>query len=315
VDEQRRDAIRRNHTATHLLHRALKNLLGESVQQAGSLVAPDRLRFDFTLDRGLTPEEVTLLEDTVNSEVLGNARLDSALTGLEAAKQSGAMALFGEKYPDPVRVVAVGEYSRELCGGTHCRAAGDIGSFRIVSEASTAAGIRRVEAITGSGALTRMQQDREVLTSLSRQIGAPIAEISARFTKMAKEIKDLRKRAAAAVPAFDPFSGDPLEAEGIALHVHLLDQPREAIASAAKSIPKKDGGPSGALLVTQHDGKVAAVCALNGAAVEAGFDAVTILRSVGGRGGGRPQTAQGTIPGELSLKALREAATAALASR
>ncbi len=312
VDAGRRDAIRRNHTATHLFHRALKDLFGDSVQQAGSMVAPERLRFDFTLDHGLSGDEIKSLEDAVNAQVLLNERLDTALMSVAEAKASGATALFGEKYPEPVRVVAVGEYSRELCGGTHCRAAGDIGSFRIVSEASVAAGIRRVEAITGAHSVSRMQQDREVLTALARQVGAPVAEISARIEKLTKEIRDLRKRAAAAVPALDPFSGTPVEADGIALHVHLLDQPRDVIGNAAKSIPKKDGGPAGALLVTQHDGKVAAVCALNGAAVEAGFDAVAILRSVGGRGGGRPQTAQGTIPGELSLETLRAAATAAL---
>ena len=136
------------------------------------------------------------------------------------------------------------------------------------------------------------EEDRKVLSSLSRQLGAPVGEISARIEKMAKEIKDLRKRAAAAVPALDPFSGEPVAAEGIALHVHLLDQPRDVIGNAAKPIPKKDGGPAGALMVTQHDGKVAAVCALNGAAVEAGFDAVAILRGVGGRGDHRRHSNQ-----------------------
>jgi alanyl-tRNA synthetase len=312
VDETRRDAIRRNHTATHILHRALKDRLGDQVQQAGSLVAPDKLRFDFTLDRGLTPEDIQVLEDAVNAEVLANARLDTQLMSVEDAKQSGAVALFGEKYPEPVRVVAVGEYSRELCGGTHCRAAGDIGSFRIVSESSIAAGIRRVEAITGQDAVRSMQEDRAVLQAIGKKLGVPPTEIETRIEKMAKDIRELRKRASSAMPALDPFSGEPVEAGALKLHVHLLDQPRDAIANAAKPIPGKDGDPVGALLVSQHDGKVAAICALNKAAVDVGFDAVAILKGVGGRGGGRPQTAQGTIPGELTLDGLRAAAASAL---
>ena len=307
VDRARRDAIRRNHTATHILHRALKDRLGEQVQQAGSLVAPDRLRFDFTMDRGLSTEDIQALEDAVNAEVLANASLDTQLMTTQAAKQSGAMALFGEKYPEPVRVVAVGKYSRELCGGTHCRAAGDIGSFRIVSEASVAAGIRRIEAITGRDAVVRMQGDRAILAAIGKQLGVPQTEIETRLEKMAKDIRELKKRASAAVPAFDPFSGDPILSGALRLFVHLLDQPRDVIGNAAKPIPGDDGDATGALMVTQHEGKVAAICSLNKAAVDAGFDAVAILKSVGGRGGGRAQTAQGTIQGEISLDRLRQA--------
>ncbi len=315
VDEERRDAIRRNHTATHLLHRALKDLLGDRVQQAGSLVAPERLRFDFTLDRPLTADEVRALEDAVNGEILHNARLTTELLPVEAAKQSGAVALFGEKYPDPVRVVAVGGYSRELCGGTHARAAGDIGSFRIVAEASIAAGIRRVEAVTGREAVARMQSDREVLGALARQLGVPAHEIGARIEKLTKDVKELRKRAQAAAPALDPFGGEPVEAGGLRLHVQVVEQPRDAVLSATKPVPGAKGPPAGALLVGVHDGKVAAVCALNEAAVEAGFDAVALLRAVGGRGGGRAAAAQGALTGDVSVAALRAAAAAALAAR
>src|SRR5204862_508238 len=133
-------------------------VLGDRVNQQGSLVAPDRLRFDFSFDRALTGEEIRRIEDEVNREILRNEPLLTEIMPVELAKKS-ATALFGEKYPDPVRVVAVGGFSKELCGGTHCRAAGDIGSLRITSEGSIASGIRRVEAVTGSGAVQQMQAD------------------------------------------------------------------------------------------------------------------------------------------------------------
>ena len=313
VDEARRDSVRRNHTATHLLHRALKDLLGEGCHQAGSHVGPDRLRFDFTHDRSLTTDQIDALERAVNAEVLANARLDTDLMSVEAAKESGAVALFGEKYPDPVRVVAVGEYSRELCGGTHCRAAGDIGQFRIVGEGSIAAGIRRVEAVTGDTALNRMQDDRTLLASLAKQVNAPAAEIAGRFAKLAAEAKALRKEVERLRPPFAAVSGTPIEARGASVYVHLTDEPRAALVKAAEALRKDDGAAVAALMVTNHGGKVAAVSAANPAAVEAGLDAVTLLRGSGGRGGGRPVMAQGTVPPPASAEALRDAVEAALA--
>ncbi len=312
VDEVRRDAVRRNHTATHLLHRALKELLGDSVQQAGSLVAPDRLRFDFTVDRALTPEQIAALESAVNDQVLANAPLETALMTVEAAKASGAMALFGEKYPEPVRVVAVGEYSRELCGGTHCRAAGDIGSLRITSESSIAAGIRRIEAITGADALHQMQDERAVLGTLARQLGVPVREIAERVAKLQKDVKSLRKQAVAATPVFDALTGEPVQAGGARIHVHVLELPREALAKAAEAVKKASGDPVGALMVSTHGGKVAALAVLNESAVAAGLDAVALLRGAGGRGGGRPPLAQGTIPGNPTRDDLAAAISSAL---
>ena len=167
VDEARRNAIRRNHTATHLLHRALKNRLGEGATQAGSLVAPDRLRFDFHHEGGMSDEEIRDVEAEVNREILANTGLASDVTDIATARAEGAVAMFGEKYGDRVRVVTVGGYSKELCGGTHCAATGDIGSFRIVSESNIGAGLRRIEAVTGEGALDLMRSERALVRELT----------------------------------------------------------------------------------------------------------------------------------------------------
>jgi alanyl-tRNA synthetase len=315
VDADRRDAIRRNHTGTHLLHKALKLVLGERVHQQGSLVAPDRLRFDFTFDRALTPDEVKAIEDHVNAEILRNEPLETRVLPVEEAKKSGAVALFGEKYPDPVRVVAVGEFSKELCGGTHCRAAGDIGSLRITSEGSIASGIRRVEAVTGAGALHQMQDDRDKLYGLSRKLGVPVAEIEARFQKLQDEIKLLKKRPAAApAQTFDVATGEAIEAAGVKAFVHLVERPREEVSAAAEAFAKLAGDPLVTLIVTTEGGKVMALAAGTPAAVARGFDAGAFLKTAGGRGGGKKHLAQGTFPGTPTLDALRSGAAAALAA-
>ena len=314
VDEARRDAIRRNHTGTHVLHKALKQVLGDRVNQAGSLVAPERLRFDFTFDRGMTSQEIQAVEDLVNAEILRNDPVTKAAVPLEEAKRSGAMALFGEKYPDPVRVVATGDYSKELCGGTHCLRTGDIGSLRIVSEGSIASGIRRVEAVTGVEAVRRMQDDRDQLTSLSRALGVPPREIAARIEKLQGEIKQLRKRPAAG-PSFDPASGDPVVAGGLRVFVHVVEISRDDVDAALGTFAKKPGDPSAALVVTTDGGKVSALVAANAGAVEGGFDAAAFIRATGGRGGGKKHAAQGTYPGEPTIDDLRSKVAAALGAK
>ncbi len=309
VDEERRDATRRNHTATHVLHRALKKVLGESVQQQGSLVAPDRLRFDFRFERPLTSDERRAVEDEVNREIVRNDPLVTALLPVEEAKRTGAVALFGEKYPDPVRVVAVGEYSRELCGGTHCAASGDIGSFRIVSEGSIAAGIRRIEAVTGLEALRRMQEDRDLLAQLSQQLGGlPPKDLPARIGKMQASVK-AAGRAGAVVTAGGAApdqlrAGDPVEQDGLAAWARLVDWPRDQLVAAAEAFAKQTGSPQAVLSVTTDGGKTTAVVAANAAAVAAGFDASAFLKASGARGGGKRHFAQGTFPGTVTSESL-----------
>lgn len=199
VDPAHRQSVRKNHTATHLLHAALRGQIGEHVKQAGSLVAPDHLRFDFTHYTGLKADEVRAIERQVNEKVLTNIVVDTQQTTVEEAIARGAMALFGEKYGDKVRMVTMGDFSKELCGGTHCRATGEVGAFLIVQESSTAAGIRRIEALTGSGALDYVTQERRLLEDLTSTLKISrddllkrIQDILDRNKKLEKEIERLK---------------------------------------------------------------------------------------------------------------------------
>ena len=168
VDAERRQRIVLNHTATHLLQAALQKILGDHIKQAGSLVEPDRLRFDFTHFSPVTTEEIIRIEEEVNAQIRVNAGVTSQVMAADEAQAAGAMALFGEKYGDQVRVISVGDYSMELCGGTHANAAGDIGLFRILSEGGIAAGVRRIEAVTGDGALAQVHQQEQTLQTARR---------------------------------------------------------------------------------------------------------------------------------------------------
>jgi alanyl-tRNA synthetase len=193
VDHQRRQDIRRNHTATHLLHKALQDILGDFVQQAGSLVAPERLRFDFTSPKGLTSEQILQVEEIINEQIMNNLQLSIAELPYQEAIRSGAKALFGEKYGDVVRVVKVGDYSMELCGGTHVNQTGEIGLFKVVSESSIAAGVRRIEALTGFEAYRSITHDLSILSQLGQHLRVPVQEIPEQVAQMELEIKSLQK--------------------------------------------------------------------------------------------------------------------------
>src|SRR4029079_16501331 len=203
VDVITRDATRRNHTATHLLHAALRQVLGPHVKQAGSLVAPDRLRFDFTHTSAITPAELAEIEDIVNAQILRNSGVSTEVRHTEEAIKSGAMALFGEKYGDQVRVVSIPGFSTELCGRTHTKATGDIGLFTITEESGVAAGVRRVEAQTGTGALHDLQSHRatlrKVLSALNvgeGQAADAIAKLQADGKRLAREVQELKVKSA-----------------------------------------------------------------------------------------------------------------------
>ena len=196
VDAERRAAIRRNHTATHILHWALREVLGDHVKQQGSWVGPDRLRFDFSHYEALSPDQIAAVEDLVNQEVLDNASCRHFETTIDHAEQLGAIAFFGEKYGQLVRVLEAGRHSVELCGGTHVRALGDIGAFKITSEASIGSNIRRVEAITGLGTLELVRTQQQILDEAARALGVPSAELTDGIAKRQSEAKALRTEVA-----------------------------------------------------------------------------------------------------------------------
>ncbi|MCK6479611.1 MAG: alanine--tRNA ligase [Planctomycetes bacterium] len=290
VDRERRDAVRRNHTGTHLLHRVLREVLGEEARQAGSLVAPDYLRFDFSFPRGLAPEERERIEAGVNRRILENHPVETRVHDLAAARATGAVSMFGEKYGDRVRVLTAGD-SREFCGGTHCRATGDIGSFRILSEKSVGSGVRRIEAVTGARAVALFQEDRRRLASLEEEV-----------ERLKKEVaKAGRKAAAAAAPTAPSLEG-ALAAKrrvgGFELAVLDGTGAAEGDLLGAGDRVKADGGEPLVLLVHARAGEeVALVAAGNPAAVKRGFKAGAavgvVAKALGGGGGGRPDLARG----------------------
>jgi alanyl-tRNA synthetase len=192
IDVARRDAIRRNHTGTHVLHWALRKVLGENVKQQGSLVEPDRLRFDFGPADALTPAQIQEIEDLANAEILSNDPVRHYETTKEEAANLGAIAFFGDKYGDVVRVLEAGRRSIELCGGTHVRALGDIGPVKIVSEASIGANLRRVEAVTGTGPIERLRAEERRLAEVAEVLNVPVGEVVDGARKRLEEIKALR---------------------------------------------------------------------------------------------------------------------------
>jgi alanyl-tRNA synthetase len=315
VDEERRDAIRRNHTATHLLHRALRNHLGEGAVQAGSLVAPDRLRFDFHHEGGLSEVEIEAIEEEVNREILANTGLATDEMAIADAKASGAVSLFGEKYGDRVRVVTVGDYSKELCGGTHCAATGDIGSLRIVSESNIGSGMRRIEAVTGEGAVRLVHRDRRILRDLSTALKSPAEEIPDRVAALRAQVRDLEKRLDEAL-TIGGGSGAAEDREtlenGVTVVVRRYPDSYEMkhLLAAADEV-RGERGATAALIAAVGDGGVTLVVAATPGLVEAGFDAGAAVRDVagllGGNGGGRPDLGRGkgTDPSRFDEGALR----------
>jgi alanyl-tRNA synthetase len=301
VDRERRDAIRRNHTATHLLHRALRGQIGAGVTQAGSLVAPDRLRFDFHHEGALDADRIRALEEEVNRAIVRNTPVSVAEMDYDKARTAGAMALFGEKYGDRVRVVSVGEYSRELCGGTHCGATGDIGSFRILGESAIGAGLRRVEAVTGLEVLERMAEDRSILRELCGTLKGRPQDLPSRVQALRTEIRDLERRLDRALKSGSregPEEQREMLPNGVELvfsHYRGPFEMKHLLAGADRL--RETALPLVALLATGETGAVSVVVAASSAAVAAGFDSGAAVKEVaqvlGGGGGGRPNLGQG----------------------
>ena len=301
VDATRRQATVLNHSATHLLHAALRETLGEHVTQKGSLVAPDRLRFDFSHFQPVRPEELRRIEDRVNEQIRRNDVAEIHHMGYDDAIATGAMALFGEKYGDEVRVLRMGDFSTELCGGTHVTRTGDIGLFKIVSESGVAAGIRRIEALTGAGAMAHVTDEEQRLGEVSGLLSSSTGDVADKLRQLLDKQKKLEReldalKAKATSSATGDLANHAREVAGIKLvAARLEDMDAKALREAVDTLKQKLGDCV-VLLASGHDGKVALVGGVHGAAlgrVNAGDVVANIARQIGGKGGGRPDMAQG----------------------
>ncbi|MCB9797005.1 MAG: alanine--tRNA ligase, partial [Alphaproteobacteria bacterium] len=309
VEAGRRDLTRLNHTATHLLHAALREVLGGHVTQKGSLVDPDRLRFDFAHHKAMSAEELRQVEDLVYGEILRNTALTTELKSLEQARADGAMALFGEKYADEVRVVSVPGFSVELCGGTHARRTGDIGLFRITSETGIAAGVRRIEALTGPGALAWTRRRDEAASAAAADLRVPIEGLAEAVQRKADDIKRLeRELDALRLELARASSGDLVsQARDMGgVQVIAAEVPGDKNTLKAEADRLRDQLGSGVVVLgSRADGKVLIVAAvtpdLAGKRVHAGKLVGAVAKAVGGGGGGRPDfaTAGGRDPDAL----------------
>ncbi|MDC0690625.1 alanine--tRNA ligase [Mitsuaria sp. RG] len=313
VDADVQHATSLNHSATHLLHEALRQVLGEHVQQKGSLVDSQRLRFDFSHFEAVKPEQIKALEDIVNREVRRNTEVQTELTDIETAKAKGAMALFGEKYGDTVRVLSMGgDFSVELCGGIHAKRTGDISLFKIISEGGVASGVRRIEAITGAAALaylnTAEEQVKEAAQLVKGNRDNLIDKLSAvleRNRQLEKQLEQLQAKAASA--AGDDLSNAAVEVKGAKVLAARLDgQDGKALLALVDQLKNKLGHAV-ILLGSEHEGKVVLVAGVTkdlSSQLKAGDLMKQAAAAVGGKGGGRPDMAQG---GGVDVAALDQA--------
>jgi alanyl-tRNA synthetase len=298
VDMVSRASTMRNHSATHLMHKALREVLGAHVQQKGSLVDSDKTRFDFVHNAPMTDAQIRMVEIKVNTEILANAACQARVMDIESAQKTGAMMLFGEKYGDEVRVLDIGS-SRELCGGTHVNRTGDIGLFKIVSESGVAAGVRRVEAWTGDGALTFVQLQEDQLRLLSNELKAPTAELAYKVAQLSEHAKSLEKELARLKSKLASSQGDDLTAQAVDINgVKVLAATLEgADANALRETMDKlkDKLKTAAIvLASVNDGKVSLAAGVTAdliSKLKAGDLVNHVASQVGGKGGGKPDMA------------------------
>ena len=300
VDEARRARIRLNHSATHLMHAALRQVLGTHVSQKGSLVNDKVLRFDFSHNEAMKPEEIRAVEDLVNAQIRRNLPIETNIMDLEAAKAKGAMALFGEKYDERVRVLSMGDFSTELCGGTHASRTGDIGLFRIISESGTAAGVRRIEAVTGEGAITTVHADSDRLSEVahllkgdSNNLADKVRSVLERTRQLEKELQQLNEQAAAQESA--NLSSKAIDVNGVKLLVSELSGVEPKMLRTMVDDLKNQLGSTIIVLATVAEGKVSLIAGVSKDVtdrVKAGELIGMVAQQVGGKGGGRPDMAQ-----------------------
>ncbi len=318
ADAAGRMATAKNHSATHLLHKALRTVLGDHVEQAGSLVSPDRLRFDFTHFSAMTPEELKKVEDMVNEEIRAALPVVTRVMGLEEAKKTGAMTLFGEKYGEKVRVVSMGDFSTELCGGTHVADTGQIACFKILSEAGIAANVRRIEALTAQGLMDHYQEEEAELLEAAKLARTTPADLKAKIGSMLEEIKALhaeneKLRAKMAKDSVGDIAGQTREVKGVKLLAIKVDGADMSGLRDLGDQLKEKLGEGVIVLASVTDGKVNLMATATEGAMAKGAHAGNLIkgiaRLVGGGGGGRPNMAQagGKDPGGVD-GALAEAA-------
>ena len=330
VDHDRRSNLRANHSATHLLHEALRRRLGGHISQKGSLVAPDRFRFDISHPKALNDDEITDVELGVNRQIAVNEQVVTRLMTPDEAVEAGALALFGEKYGDEVRVVSMGEkdghgyFSTELCGGTHVRRTGDIGVFKIISEAAVGSGVRRIEAVTGAGARAYFAETEKALNAAAAELKSQPADVPARVKalvedrkKLERELAEARKKLAMGGGASGPSVSDSQDVNGVTFAPRLLDGvPARELKSVVDDI-KTQIGSGVVAVVSNTDGKASLVVGVTDDLTET-FDAVELVRAgsaaVGGKGGGgRPDMAQAGGPDGAKGQAALDAIASALA--
>lgn len=300
VDQARRQRIRLNHSATHLMHAALRQVLGTHVAQKGSLVNDKALRFDFSHFEAMKPEEIRAVEDLVNAQIRRNLPIETNIMDIDAARESGAMALFGEKYDDRVRVLSMGDFSTELCGGTHASRTGDIGLFRITSESGTAAGVRRIEAVTGEGAMAMLHAQSDLLGDIAQllkgdthSLGDKVRAALERSRQLEKELQQLKEQAAVQESA--NLSSKAEEINGVKLLVSELAGVEPKMLRTMVDDLKNQLGSTIVVLATVAEGKVSLIAGVSKDVtdrVKAGELIGMVAQQVGGKGGGRPDMAQ-----------------------
>ena len=301
VDEQERKDTCKNHSATHLLQKALKTVLGAHVEQKGSLVNPTRLRFDFAHFQAMTPEEIAETEALVNKEIQAALPVTTQIMGIEEAKKTGAMALFGEKYGDEVRVVSMGDFSVELCGGTHVANTANITLFKIVSEAGVAAGVRRIEALTGNNVIEYYRQMEENLHTIAKTLKTSPAEITEKITHLQKEVKELQSeneslKSKMAQDSLGNVMAQVVEVKGVKVLASAVDGvDMNGLRDLGDQLKEKLG-EGVVVLASAKDGKVSLLAMATQGAMDKGAHAGNLIKAaaaiVGGGGGGRPNMAQ-----------------------
>ena len=319
VDKENRAKTCRNHSATHLLQAALQEVLGKDVHQQGSYQDPDKTRFDFSYGKAMTAEEIARVEDIVNSKILEDLKVNTDVMGIEEAKKSGAMALFGEKYGDSVRVVSMGDFSKELCGGTHVKHTGDIANFKILSESGVAAGVRRIEAVTGTNVIAYYKNLEKELNEASKAAKVQPSNLTAKVLSMQADIKALTYeleslKAKAAKEAVGDVLSNVVEVKGVKLlSTSVPGVDMNGLRDLADSLCDKIGGGV-VVLASELDGKVNLVAKASDDAMAKGAHAGNLIKAVaglvGGGGGGRPNMAQagGKNPAGIpeAVKAVKE---------